>query len=118
MRHHSFRSEEYAGVRQEVGSAIGKAKDEDELFFKLRKHFDYNVYPFYAPDRNTALALALSSVTRTGDLYLCSPTSYVYGRGYTAIKNIAGIRIIFHFLRQCIFRSIREEKSALRLKKS
>lgn len=92
MRHHSFRSEEYAGVQQEVGSAVGKAQDEDELFFKLRKHFDYNVFPFYAPDRKTALALALSSVTKTGDLYLCSPTSYVSGRGYAAIKNIAGIK--------------------------
>ncbi|WP_048151301.1 threonine aldolase family protein [Methanolacinia paynteri] len=91
MRHHSFRSEEYAGVQQEAGSAIGKIQNEDELFFKLRKHFDYNVCPFYVPDRNTALALAHSSMTGPGDLYLCSSTSYVASRGHAAIKNIAGI---------------------------
>ena len=64
----------------------------EELFSRIRDHFEGDVSPFYAPDRDTALALALAAAAERNSLYLCSKTSYAAGGGSASIAGIAGMK--------------------------
>lgn len=66
---------------------------KDTLFSRIRTHFEGQVCPFYAPDRNTALALALAAATEKGSAYLCSETSYLATASDALIDRIAGTKL-------------------------
>jgi len=75
--------------------APSRPKDDcsqEELFTRIRDHFEGDVHPFYAPDRGTALALALAAAAKRDSLYLCSETSYAACGGSAAITGIAGMK--------------------------
>ena len=102
MKITSFYDEDYAGETLESpvassdhnGHALSRPKSNSsqiELFSKIRVHFEGDVSPFYAPDRDTALALALAAAAGKNSLYLCSKTSYAATRAAVAIAGIAGM---------------------------
>jgi threonine aldolase len=96
LKNISFYDEDYAGGNPGTPVApedTGPENDgsQEELFSKIRVHFEGDVSPFYAPDRDTALALALAAAGEKNSLYLCSKTSYAANRAAVAIASIAGM---------------------------
>jgi len=103
LKNLAFYDEDCAGESPE-----GKAAPEDidghapsrleggsshrELFSRIRDHFEDDVSPFYAPDRGTALALALAAAAERNSLYLCSETSYAANGGCASIAGIASMK--------------------------
>jgi threonine aldolase len=103
LKNISFYDEDYAGEKPETPAASddhnGRALSRPEmsgsrkgLFLRIRNHCDGDVSPFYAPDRNAALALALAAAGDKSSLYLCSKTSYAANGGHAAINGIAGMK--------------------------
>lgn len=97
MKNISFRDDDYA--ERNPGTPVAPEDtnlendgSQEELFSRIRDHFEGNVSPFYAPDRDTALALALAAAAGKNSLYLCSKTSYAAGRASVSIAGIAGMK--------------------------
>lgn len=97
MKNISFLDEDYAGGNPGALVApedtnLENDGSQEELFSKIRDHFEGDVIPFYAPDRTTALALALAAAAGKNSLYLCSKTSYAASRASASITGIAGMK--------------------------
>ncbi len=93
MKNISFYDEEYAGEVQKSPAIPEDRSDcpsRPELFSRIRNHFEGNVTPFYAPDRETALALALAAAADEDSLYICPGTSYAADEGRASATGIAG----------------------------
>ncbi|MDK2974300.1 MAG: threonine aldolase [Methanofollis sp.] len=87
----SFFDEDCAGGNREGSPPPGSDSSQPELFSRIRNHFEGDVSPFYVPDRNTALALALAASAEKNSMYLCSGTSYAAGRGCASINRVVGM---------------------------
>jgi len=97
LKNISFHDEDYAEGNPGTPVAPEETNLEndgslEELFSRIRDHFEGDVNPFYAPDRDTALALALAAAAERNTLYLCSTTSYAAGGGCASIAGIAGMK--------------------------
>ena len=97
LKNISFRDEDYAEGNTGTPVApeetnLENDRSQEELFSRIRDHFEGDVSPFYAPDRDTALALALAAAAEKNSLYLCSKTSYAANGGSASITGIAGMK--------------------------
>lgn len=103
MKNISFCDEDYAGkfpgglIASEDPDDHAPSRSEndssqEELFSRIRDHFEGDVSPFYAPDRDTALALALAAAAEKNSRYLCSKTSYAAAGAYASVAGIAGMQ--------------------------
>lgn len=102
MKNIFFCDEDYAGGNPGTPVAPEDTNPEndgfqEELFSKIRDHFEGDVIPCYAPDRDTALALALAAAAGKNSLYLCSKTSYAATRAAVAIAGMTPLEIPAEF---------------------
>lgn len=96
MKSYTFREEEYAGEipaeEADKDDETGDDQCEDRLFSRLFTHFEGKVAPFYAPDRNTALAASLGATGTRNSYFICTETSYVRKRAGAAIRDYANMK--------------------------
>jgi len=92
-----FEDDDYAGISPEIMALCNPEEPVPEYtdspepqVSKFIIHFKGEVCPFFAENRDLALASSLAATAAPGSGFICSETSYVCNGGYEAVTQISG----------------------------